>query len=35
MSGSIIERLRALHEEVEILEKAISKAFHYKDANVT
>ena len=33
MSGSIIERLRALHEEVEILEKAVAKAFHYKDDN--
>lgn len=33
MSGSIIERLRGLHEEVEILEKTIAKAFHYRDKN--
>jgi len=33
MSGTIIERLRSLHEEVEILEKATAKAFHYKDDN--
>jgi hypothetical protein len=34
MSGNIIELLRSSHEEIELLEKALTKALHYKYINV-